>query len=203
MSVVTAVTASGNSIRVSEDGIKPSASQRWKIYSESKRSPLDTSICAGSKRTGSTTSVRRAQPPCPATSQLRIPRNGWPPARAQLAPSAPDAFRLCRYSGLNAHPGSSLVRAKLVSDRARRESLVRQFNRLRQFPREPIACPMDDGSQILALLGYVNGRRVGIAVALTGCEGVTNGDLTRTAAAFGGPPELGQRLLALLKRLTQ
>ncbi len=50
--VVTAVTASGNTVRESEDAIMPTAGERWKIFSDSRRSPLATSVCAGSARTG-------------------------------------------------------------------------------------------------------------------------------------------------------
>jgi hypothetical protein len=49
VSVVTGVAGSGSRVSVTEDGIEPVAGQRWKVYSDSRRSPYDTSICAGSK----------------------------------------------------------------------------------------------------------------------------------------------------------
>lgn len=48
--VETAVTITKTGTRVAEDGIAPRAGQRWKIYSISKRSPYQTSICSGSRR---------------------------------------------------------------------------------------------------------------------------------------------------------
>lgn len=202
--VVTAVTASGKTVRESEDGIRPIAGERWKIFSDSRRSPLPTSICAGSAHTGRASSSPGPRPAsCPARAQRRLARNPWAPAQRQLAPSNPISLRLCRYSGFNAHPASGLVRTKLVSARDERDDLVDQFNRLPPFAPGAIACPFDDGSQILALLGYQHGHRVRIAFALTGCEGVSNGDLTRRAAGAGRPPAFGPQLRAALERLTR
>ena len=48
--VETADTRVHGGIRTAEDGITPGAGQRWKIYSSSKRSPYQTSICAGSRQ---------------------------------------------------------------------------------------------------------------------------------------------------------
>ena len=47
--VVTGVTGGGNQGSVAEDGIEPVAGERWEIYSDSRREPYDTSICAGSR----------------------------------------------------------------------------------------------------------------------------------------------------------
>jgi hypothetical protein len=40
---------------VAEDGIEPRAGERWKIYTQSRRQPLATSICAGSVRVATPT----------------------------------------------------------------------------------------------------------------------------------------------------
>ncbi len=54
--VYTAVTIEGSSsIAVGEDGIDPSAGERWKIYADSRRQPFNTSICSGSTRVSSGT----------------------------------------------------------------------------------------------------------------------------------------------------
>jgi hypothetical protein len=50
LEVDTAVRIAPSGTQVAEDGIAPRAGQRWKIYTSSKRSPYQTSICAGSKR---------------------------------------------------------------------------------------------------------------------------------------------------------
>jgi predicted ATPase len=41
------------SVVVAEAGIEPRAGQHWRIYTNSKRMPYDTSICDGSRRWGS------------------------------------------------------------------------------------------------------------------------------------------------------
>lgn len=46
--VQTALASVGGVDRFAEDGITPSAGQRWRIYSSSDRSPFATSACAGS-----------------------------------------------------------------------------------------------------------------------------------------------------------
>jgi hypothetical protein len=48
--VRTAVTITGRGITVAEDGIEPRVGEVWRIYTTSRRQPLETSICAGSRR---------------------------------------------------------------------------------------------------------------------------------------------------------
>src|SRR5947209_7658479 len=48
VTVHTAVTVERHRVRITEDGIEPRAGERWKIYTNSRREPFDTSICAGS-----------------------------------------------------------------------------------------------------------------------------------------------------------
>jgi hypothetical protein len=79
--------------------------------------------------------------------------------------------------------------------------LVGEFDRLPPPPPGAVACPNDDGSQIVALLAYRGDRAVTITVGLTGCVAVTNGSLQRTAAGMGSPPAFGPQLVAQLKRL--
>lgn len=65
----------------------------------------------------------------------------------------------------------------------------------------PVACPADNGSQILAVLSYPGGRAVHISVSLTGCASASNGSINRSAAGIGTPRPFGPALLALLERL--
>jgi hypothetical protein len=57
--VDTAVTPVHNGVAVGAEGIEPLPGQRWRIYSESLRQPLATSICSGSRRLES---AKRALP---------------------------------------------------------------------------------------------------------------------------------------------
>jgi hypothetical protein len=129
--------------------------------------------------------------------------NAWAQARERLAPAGPDAIRLCRYSGLTHPPWNGLVGSRLLSDPALVNKLVRQINELPPFPPGGFRVPADDGAQILALLAYPNRKRVTIAFELTGCRGVTNGDLVRLANGYGPHPEVGPRLLTELKQLAR
>jgi hypothetical protein len=136
---------------------------------------------------------------CAATAPRRIPSNPWPQARGQLAPAGASAIRLCRYAGLNAHPPRRLRRTALIFNRTTVANLVRAFDRL-PSATGTLNCPVDDGSQILALLAYPHGHAVSISVGLRGCQSVTNGDLRRTASGTTGQP--GPVLIAQLERLT-
>jgi hypothetical protein len=112
-------------------------------------------------------------------------------------------MRLCRYSGVNDSHRDRLLRARLLSDPVLVTRLVGQFNELAPFPPGTYACPADDGSQIVALLGYPNGKEVTVAFALTGCRAVENGDLVRSTYGYGSHPHLGPGLLAELEQLVK
>jgi hypothetical protein len=116
-------------------------------------------------------------------------------AHGELAPSGALAIRLCRYSGLNAHPPQALVRVADVRSPARVAGLVRRLNRLPAMP-SPVVCPNDDASQIVLLLSYPRSRTLTISAGLSGCTTVTNGGEHRTAARGDGP-----RLVRAMKRI--
>ena len=48
--VRTAATITNRGVTVAEDGIEPQVGEIWKIYAGSRRQPIDTSICGGSRR---------------------------------------------------------------------------------------------------------------------------------------------------------
>ncbi len=118
----------------------------------------------------------------------------------QLAPPGASEIRLCRYSGLNARPRLALVSSRLLESQELIRQLLSEFDRLPSI-RGVTACPMDDGSQILALLAYPGGRKLSISVGLTGCALVTNGSVHRTASGFGSPPAFGRQLIDVLEQL--
>ena len=136
---------------------------------------------------------------CPAKPLPSLPAQSWPAVQSALAPAGASEIRLCRYSGVNAHPRLALVRSRLLVGAAGVGALVRAFDQLPTGPPGLINCPSDDGSQIVARLAYPAGQRVTITVALTGCTQVTNGSVARTAV---GTSLIGQleRFLAPQKR---
>ena len=139
---------------------------------------------------------------CRRRSPLRIPAESWSPARHELAPAGATSIRLCRYAGLNSRPRLALVRSVIRGAPRLVRELMREFDRLPVQGPGAIACPSDDGSQIVAVLAYPGSRVVKIAVHLTGCKQVTNGSVDRLAAGLGTPPAFGPQLVAQLERLT-
>ena len=137
---------------------------------------------------------------CYSKGPQHIADNVWPQARSQLAPTGASAIRLCRYSGVNVQTRLALVSSRLLQSPVLVRELVSEFGRLPPL-RGAVACPADDGSQIVALLAYPRGHRVTISVGLTGCELVTNGSVHRAALGMGTPPAFGPQLVAQLKRL--
>jgi hypothetical protein len=130
-----------------------------------------------------------------------VPATRWWAATRKLAPVGATAIRLCRYGGLNDHPRLKLLNAALVINRRTVGHVIQEFDSLKQGPAGSVACPSDDGSQILALVAYPRAHRVTISVGLTGCSRVVNGDVSRTAANFAGKNPAGPELVGLLKRL--
>ena len=140
--------------------------------------------------------------PCSKRSPASIARNGWSPPHVVLAPAGASAVRLCRYSGLNAHPPLTLARAALHTSPSLVRRLVREFDRLPALGPGVLVCPFDDGSEIVALLSYPDRHAVAISVGLLGCATVSNGNLHRTASGIGSPRRLGTQLLVELEHLT-
>jgi hypothetical protein len=96
-------------------------------------------------------------------------RAGAPPQLARAAIANRPAIALATIS----HPAR--WRSFLWLIRAR------QFNELPPFAAGAFACPADDGSQIVGLLAYPNGKRVTVTFELTGCQA------SRMATSFAWP----------------
>ena len=157
--------------------------------------------CGSSSTSSGRPPGREALPaPCSTKPPSRVPVERWSAARAELAPPGASAIRLCRYSGLNAHPRLTLVGSRLLESRNLVQQLVSEFDRLPSLTGA-VACPADDLSQVLAVLTYPAGHQVTITVGLTGCALVTNGSGHRSAAGIGSPRPFGPQLVAQLERL--
>jgi hypothetical protein len=139
-------------------------------------------ITAAAIAAGSSASIAPA--PCTPKAPSRVARNPWRAAKQTLIPPGANAVRLCRYAPL---PGLELVKANLVTDPTLVARLVSEFDKLRAAPSGPVACPNDNGAQILARVSYPDGHAVTVLVSLGGCGDVTNGDVVRsgTRALFG------------------
>jgi hypothetical protein len=148
-----------------------------------------------------TTDVRQLPRGCPHRAPSRLPAELWRPARTMLAPAGANSIELCRYRGLNARPRLTIDRLRHVRAPSLITELIHQLDRLPAPPKGAIACPADDGSQLVVLLAYSGGRTVPVSIGLTGCEPVTNGAVVRTAFGFGSPPAFGPQLVRQLKRL--
>ena len=82
VTVVTGVTLDSHGVTMAEDGIEPRPGERWKIYTDSRAQPFDTSICAGSGLVGAT-----PEPISAARSALNLWRAF--PVRANRRPIVP------------------------------------------------------------------------------------------------------------------
>jgi hypothetical protein len=138
---------------------------------------------------------------CPPRALSHVSSDGWSAARAQLAPTGPVALRLCRYLGSDTSLPLGLARSRLLTQPKLIAHLVDEFDTLPPYPRRPFFCPLDDESQVLALLVYSGGERVTVALDRTGCRRVTNGDLVRIASGYHDTP-FAQRLNTELWKLT-
>jgi len=147
------------------------------------------------------TVIRQLPPGCLQKAPTRLLPEQWRRARTTLAPAGANSIQLCRYSGLNARPPLTLDRARLLGRARPIKGLIGQFDKLPKAPTGAVACPSDDGSQIVAELGYRDGRGVPISVGLTGCRTVTNGSVNRDASGYGTPSRFGPALVVHLQRL--
>ena len=134
---------------------------------------------------------------CPAESAPAVV-SMRPGAVSALVPAGADTLLLCSYRGLNP-PGEAhrLVAQDTLTDAAEVTALARQFDALRPAP-PLVACPLDDGSEIVATFLYRGAPPDPVTVALSGCEIVSDGHLARTASLPPGPALLG-RLTMLVR----
>ena len=134
---------------------------------------------------------------CPAESGPTVV-SARPGAGSALVPAGAVALLLCSYRGLNpSGPSRHLLARHTLADPAEVAALSRQFDALRP-PPPLVACPMDDGSEIVASFLYREAPPDPVTVGLSGCEIVSNGRLTRTASLPPGPALL-ERLAALVR----
>jgi hypothetical protein len=108
-----------------------------------------------------------------------------PAARHQLVPRGATEVALCRYRGLNPRPKDfgTLLRSRRIVAADAVASLRSQFDALPPPPVLPpgtgVSCPLDDGSEILAIFAYRHAADDPVRVALGGCGGVRNGHVSR------------------------
>lgn len=150
-------------------------------------------------------SIARQPPNCARRRPQRVLRTSWPPAHHELMPRGAVAVRLCSYSGLGSSyakfPELSLIRSRLVDTAGSVAGLSRDFNALPPVS-ERFVCPLDDGSEIVALIAYPNGRSLTITIRRTGCKHVTNGAMVRSGFVAAYNPaarQLADELDRLLK----
>lgn len=162
---------------------------------------LSTTIAlAAGAREASGAAGRSAAVRCPQRAPGALPRPRRPAARRMLAPGGARMLLLCRYAGLNARPQLGLIATRRVRKASLVRTLVAAFDRLPAL-HGPVACPADDGSQILAVLTYARGPAVPVSVGLKGCELAANGALVRTAARIRHRHAAGRWLVRRLEHL--
>jgi hypothetical protein len=109
-------------------------------------------------------------------------------ARTALVPGGAVQVLLCRYDGLNDKPRLSLVGHTLITDESAVVGLAGQLNALHELGN--VTCPADFGDAIVAYFGYGADPDDPVSIGLSGCETVTNGQLTQTASGSNVVPRL-------------
>jgi hypothetical protein len=122
---------------------------------------------------------------CPAHDRRQL-RSAVPGADKALVPGDPNQVLVCRYRGLGTKPSSPrafhLISHYLVADKQFVTRVARELNKLK--PNTGVqACPLDDGSAIVAFFGYPRGPQDPVRIGLSGCLLVTNGHLHREATS--------------------
>jgi hypothetical protein len=151
-----------------------------------------TVACAGALSVAGAFAASTSSPrSCPAGKPQAVhsARDG---ASAALVPDGPGQVLLCRYAGLGDPHPSALAAQKLVADQSTITSLATEINGLPQLGN--VACPADFGTTVVAFFEYSSGPEDPVAVGLSGCQLVTNGQLTRTASSS----DLASRLEGLV-----
>jgi hypothetical protein len=119
---------------------------------------------------------------CP-TQDRNIPASGRSGASASMAPSGAQQLLICRYSGF-AEPGTNigafdLITSRQISDAAAVANLASELDAIPASGPYPIACPADFGGTLVAYFGYSTAPDNPVSVALSGCQSISNGTLTR------------------------
>lgn len=133
---------------------------------------------------------------CPAKAPISEPSSA-PDLAQMLVPPGARSVVLCRYHGLN--PPALAGRLELERTVSSDVTVARLRSQLDALPAQGngvVHCPMDDGSEILAIFAYAHTQPDPVEIGLSGCLLVSNGHLTRTASLPPGPA-----LLAELARL--
>lgn len=112
-------------------------------------------------------------------------------------PAGARLLLLCRYRGLDPPATAGRLAAmRFVVDRREVASIASALDAL-PVDHGVFGCPMDDGSEIVAMFAYAQRPGVAIRIGLRGCETVTG--LHPPVRTIASPA--GQRLLARLERL--
>ena len=121
-----------------------------------------------------------AGPHCTTGSMASAPARHAP---RPLVAGHPSSILLCHYGPLPQH---LLVGSRLVTSRARLHKIVHGLNALPPMPRQPIACPVDNGAHIVLIVLYGTGPTRVIDAQLSGCEIVRRGSVVRWDAPRQG-----------------
>ena len=160
---------------------------------------LLTAVISGLASTAFASRASAAAQGCPETAPGAV-SSGSPGAQQQLVPAGAVSLTLCRYRGLsdpNPSYVNQLVGSATLTDPQQLQLSADQFNALPPFPNGVFACPLDDGSSLLARFEYANSPPDEVLIRSTGCSSATNGYVT-SSMMFSG----GQELRTELQNLT-
>jgi hypothetical protein len=121
----------------------------------------------------------QAQRHCTASSSAA--RSAHSPST--FVPAHPTSMLLCHYGPL---PQRLLLGSRRVTSAVLLRRITRRLNALPAMPREPIACPADNGAVVVIHAFYAHAPARIIDVQLSGCEIVSRGSLLRWDAPDHG-----------------
>jgi hypothetical protein len=116
----------------------------------------------------------------------------------KVLPARPVQIRLCRYVAVASRGALMLRGQQLVRAPIELARIARRLGALPDYASGVTACPADSGAEIVGWARLVDGRRVKLTVATSGCPWVRRGLILRAAGLTRG----GQALLRELRLLT-
>jgi hypothetical protein len=120
-----------------------------------------------------------------SASSGSVPVSGRPGATTKLVPPTPVAVLLCHYTGMTEPaplsipaPAFTLESQRLVRSAQQASSLAAGLDALP--PNKGVySCPADFGQEVIAWFRYASGVADPVTLQVGGCDGVTNGHVSR------------------------
>lgn len=130
---------------------------------------------------------------CPTRYPLALPHHQQRGTASHLVPGTPSGLTVCRYGPVPPGTSNQVVIRTATGDAA---AVARTLNGLKPVPNGAVYnCPVDLFADDLLAFDSRDGRRLLVAVSLTGCTWASNGDRSAFTSL-----ELDNQLAAIVGR---